>query len=218
MKSPNFDSRDGCAIDTLIVHYTGMKSKEEALARLCDAQAKVSAHYLIDEAGEITALVDEAERAWHAGVSLWQGESNLNQRSIGVELVNGGHEFGYTDFPKAQMEAFATLAQGICRRHPIPMARVLGHADVAPTRKQDPGEKFDWQWLASRRIGVWPATLIYCGAEKWPAEEGLKQFGYDTSDLPAAIMAFQRHFRPEQVTGEWDAQCQTILAALVGMV
>ena len=157
MLSPNQEPRPaGVAIDTLILHYTGMKTAKEALSRLCDPEAKVSAHYLVDEDGAVFLLVPEAKRAWHAGVSSWRGESNINDRSIGIELVNPGHEFGYRAFPEKQMAALIPLLRGILARHPIPQSRVLGHSDVAPGRKTDPGELFEWHRLAESGIGLWP--------------------------------------------------------------
>jgi len=156
--SPNHDERGGAPIDMLVLHYTGMREGRAALERMCDTVAKVSAHYMIEEDGTVYALVDEERRAWHAGVGSWRGHDEINSRSIGIELVNPGHEFGYRAFPLAQMEALAQLAPGILSRHPIPQRNVVGHADVAPTRKEDPGELFDWAWLAARGIGLWPAA------------------------------------------------------------
>jgi len=143
MPSPNFGPRRGGPVDMLILHYTGMNSAEDALARLCDPAAEVSAHYLIDQRGIIYRLVDEQCRAWHAGIACWAGETDINNRSIGIELVNPGHEFGYEPFPPRQMAALIALGQAIVERHPIPPWRVLGHSDVAPARKTDPGELFD---------------------------------------------------------------------------
>jgi len=154
--SPNHDERGDVAIDMLVLHYTGMASGAAALDRLCDPAAKVSAHYTIDEDGTVYAMVPEARRAWHAGVSWWGGDTNINTRSIGIELVNPGHEFGYRAFPDAQVAALTTLCHGILMRHPIPSARVLGHSDVAPARKDDPGELFPWERLAKLGIGLWP--------------------------------------------------------------
>ena len=157
--SPNHDARpDGARVDMLVLHYTGMRTAEEALARLCDAQAKVSAHYTIDRGGAVYVHVPEERRAWHAGVSYWAGERNVNARSIGIELVNPGHEFGYVPFTDDQIASFIDLACGIVERHAIPPRRVLGHSDVAPVRKSDPGELFPWARLAEFGIGVWPST------------------------------------------------------------
>ena len=140
----------------LVLHYTGMKTAKAALERLCDPAAKVSSHYTIDEDGTVYAHVPEARRAWHAGVSSWAGATDINARSIGIELVNPGHEYGYRDFPDAQIEALITLCQGILLRHPIPSARVLAHSDVAPARKEDPGERLSLGALARAGIGLWP--------------------------------------------------------------
>ncbi len=153
--SPNFGPRpDGIVIDMLVIHYTGMPSGAAALRRLCDPVAEVSAHYLIEEDGRLFRLVGEAERAWHAGVASWRGESNINDRSIGIELVNPGHDYGYRPFPAAQMAALIALAGDILTRHPILTRNVVGHSDVAPSRKQDPGELFDWHALAAAGIGA----------------------------------------------------------------
>ncbi|MDK9721919.1 MAG: N-acetylmuramoyl-L-alanine amidase [Rhodospirillales bacterium] len=245
--SPNFDARpQGQAVDMLVLHYTGMKTMDEALARLSDAEAKVSAHYLIDEDGAIHRLVAEDKRAWHAGVSSWRGYADINARSIGVELVNPGHEFGYRPFPEAQMAALILLAKGILARLAIPPRNVVAHADVAPSRKQDPGELFDWQRLAQAGIGVWPgrnslergqgprASLPASGSlapPARPAPEGhettsqaghmvsrLSHYGYDVSDADAAILAFQRHFRPARTDGIADAEGAGILDALLKLV
>ncbi len=220
--SPNFDARpDGQAIDFLLLHYTGMPSAEVALARLCDPEAKVSAHYVIDEDGQIFHLVPESRRAWHAGVSAWAGVRDINGRSIGIELVNPGHEFGYRPFPKSQMEALVDLANGILDRHPIPPQRVLGHSDVAPLRKQDPGELFDWKALADSGIGLWPDSAIGQGTVVHDATSLLRCYGYPLSPAPseverkAVVVAFQRHFRAADLSGVLDDECCQILTALV---
>ena len=214
--SPNFDSRgqddrDGAAIDMLVLHYTGMKTAEEALARLCDAAAKVSAHYTVDEDGTVYAHVPEDRRAWHAGVSFWAGTTGLNARSIGIELVNPGHDYGYRAFPEAQVAALIALCRGILSRHAIPAARVLAHSDVAPARKEDPGELFPWAQLAKAGIGLWPGSI-----ESSLGPEALSRYGYDPeAPLDKVITAFQRHFRPEKLDGRWDSECAGILAALL---
>jgi len=212
--SPNHDARPpGGVIDMLLLHYTGMPSAEAALSRLCDAAAKVSAHYLIDEDGAVFALVGEDRRAWHAGVSHWAGEEDINGCSIGIELVNPGHEFGYRAFSRAQMDALMELCRDILRRHPIPPHRVLGHADVAPARKQDPGELFDWAALAAAGVGLWPVRSQ--GNDLSAA--ALARFGYDVSGagLAACAMAFQRHWRPEQLDGAMDDECLGLLTGLL---
>ncbi len=215
--SPNFDSRAGQSVDMLVLHYTGMKSAEAALARMCDESAKVSAHYMVGTGGRISQLVDENERAWHAGVSYWRGKTNINQRSIGIEIVNTGHEFGYTPFPQTQMEAVADLCRDILKRHNIPACNIVGHSDIAPTRKQDPGELFDWQFLAEKGIGIFPNTINPSSVICHPSSS-LQEYGYDISDSTKAIIAFQRHFRPNNLSGIWDDECGNILAALLTMV
>ncbi|MGY8992341.1 MAG: N-acetylmuramoyl-L-alanine amidase, partial [Rhodospirillales bacterium] len=155
-ESPNFDDRPaGLPVDMLVLHYTGMKSASDALDRLCDPAAKVSAHYLVNMNGSVSALVDEEKRAWHAGVSFWRGHTDVNARSIGIELVNPGHEFGYVPFPEKQMAALIKLAKDILKRHAIEARNVVGHSDIAPRRKMDPGELFDWPRLAAAGIGLW---------------------------------------------------------------
>ena len=211
MPSPNFDTRGDAPIDMLVLHYTGMKSAKEALDRLCDPAAKVSAHYTIDEDGTVYVHVPEARRAWHAGAAHWAGASDINARSIGIELVNPGHEFGYREFPDTQIAALTTLCHSILMRHPIPSWRVLGHSDVAPARKEDPGELFPWQQLAKAGVGLWPqAVSSELGAE------ALARYGYDP-DAPQdkVIIAFQRHFRPKKLDGQWDSECAGLLASLL---
>jgi N-acetylmuramoyl-L-alanine amidase len=214
VSSPNHDSRPpGSAVDILVLHYTGMRNAEAALERLIDPAAEVSAHYLIDEDGETFRLVDEARRAWHAGVAAWRGNRDINARSIGIELVNPGHEFGYRDFPSAQIAALIALCAGILERHPIPRRNVVGHSDVAPTRKADPGEKFPWVTLAAAGIGLWPDRAV--DAESNGAAGLAARYGYDMSDPASAIAAFQRHFRPERIDGAADAETVARLARLV---
>ncbi len=216
--SPNHDERTpGVPVDILVLHYTGMRTADEALARLCDPHAKVSAHYTIGRDGRVFAHVPEDRRAWHAGVSYWAGQTNINARSIGIEIVNPGHEFGYIPFAEPQIAALMDLAQAILARHPIPPSRVLGHSDVAPARKMDPGELFPWAQLAEFGIGLWPGAGAKSGE---PAATALAQFGYGIhpyTDVPleAAVTAFQRHFRPTDVNGVWDGECAAALAALL---
>lgn len=183
-----------------MLHYTGMKTSEEALERLCDPEAKVSAHYLIEESGRTHALVPEERRAWHAGISEWGGDSDVNAMSIGIELANPGHEWGYRGFPDDQIDALIRLMGGIMERHAIPAGRVVGHSDIAPDRKEDPGEKFPWNQLAAEKLaaGPWsgetPLTI--------PSEEGatelLKRIGYgvDRFGVDPCVVAFQRRFCP----------------------
>jgi len=217
--SPNFDERgeDG-AIDMLVFHYTGMESAAVALARLSDKSTEVSAHYFIDEDGTVLQLVDERHRAWHAGVANWRGNSNINQRSIGIEIVNPGHEFGYRAFSDAQMTAVIGLSKDILGRHSIPARNIVGHSDVAPTRKTDPGELFDWQRLAGHGIGLWPEESGVLEMEKDVVAGHLKTIGYDLSDFPKTLRAFQRHYRGDRVTGRIDAGTARRLTGLAGMV
>ncbi len=224
LPSPNFDTRDGHAVDMLVLHYTGMKTAQEAITRLRDPQAKVSAHYVVDEDGSVYRLVEESERAWHAGKSAWRGNTNINQRSIGIEIVNPGHEFGYRDFPDAQMQSVISLCKEILSRHNIPARNVVAHSDIAPLRKEDPGERFDWELLARNGIGLWPQEAGFGSGDSGfktsslPAPESpilLQQYGYDTSDLPKAITAFQRHFCQKNLSGQWDAKCAALLKTLL---
>jgi N-acetylmuramoyl-L-alanine amidase len=216
--SPNHDARPvGTAIDMLVLHYTGMKTGGEALSRLCDPNAKVSAHYTIDRDGSIYAHVPEARRAWHAGLSFWAGETNVNGRSIGIELVNPGHEFGYEPFADAQIEALIDLAGAILKRHPVPASRVVGHSDVAPPRKTDPGELFPWAGLADYGIGLWPEHSAR--ALKIPVETALAEIGYGVPphvdwELKDTIAAFQRRFLPTTITGEADPETTRRIAAV----
>ena len=233
--SPNHDARPaGQAVDILVLHYTAMPDAAGALARLRDPAAKVSAHYLIAEDGAIYQMVSEARRAWHAGVSHWAGASDINARSIGIELANPGPGPNARPFAEPLMQALEWLAHGILSRHPIPPARVLGHSDVAPARKQDPGETFDWQRLASAGIGLWPAHVPALASRSLaPGDVGdavsalqaeLARFGYGMvatgvyDDATAEIItAFQRHWRPTHVSGIADDQTQDLLAALMAM-
>jgi N-acetylmuramoyl-L-alanine amidase len=219
--SPNHDERPaGAAIDILVLHYTGMRTAEEALARLCDPAARVSAHYTIDVDGTIYRHVPEQRRAFHAGISYWAGERNVNARSIGIELVNPGHEFGYVPFPDEQIAALVALAHDILGRHPIPAHRVVGHSDVAPNRKTDPGELFPWERLAEAGIGLFPTPL--CGTAHTAAQL-LSDFGYGIPPevdwpLEITISAFQRHFRPSRIDGIADSETLAHLEALLAVL
>ncbi len=216
--SPNYDERpDGVAIDMLVLHYTGMRSAEAALARLTDPMAKVSAHWLIDEDGAILSLVPEAMRAWHAGLSFWRGAAGVNDRSIGIELVNPGHEFGYRPFPERQMAALIELATDIIARHAIPARNIVGHADVAPRRKMDPGELFDWRRLANTGVGLWPEEADDCIPEPDLMRGLLGTIGYETEDMFATLKAFQRHFRPARVNGRLDFETVRLIRGLVDL-
>jgi N-acetylmuramoyl-L-alanine amidase len=224
-RSPNHDARpEGVPIDMLVLHYTGMKTTDEALARLCDPAAKVSAHYTVDTKGRVYAHVPEERRAWHAGASYWAGRSGVNACSIGIELVNPGHEFGYVPFTDDQIASLNELAHDILSRHPIPAHRVLGHSDVAPARKTDPGELFPWQHLAENCIGLWPVARSSQRGRRVTGERvfaaDLARFGYGVPpdvDVPleAVVAAFQRHFRPSCIDGVADDECAALLGALL---
>ena len=218
--SPNFDDR-GRDIDAVILHYTGMKSGREALTRLCDKQAKVSAHYLVEENGDIYHLVDETKRAWHAGVSSWKGAADINARSVGIEIVNPGHEWGYRDFPDAQIASVISLLKEIVSRHNITPAMVLGHSDVAPRRKEDPGEKFPWAKLADAGLAIAPYSGS--GDAKIAYEDALNalgEIGYDTppGDHASALLAFQRRFCPASLGQGFDGITKAALLCVIGQV
>lgn len=216
--SPNHDDRPaGQIIDMLVLHYTGMQCGESALERLCDPASRVSAHYVIMEDGTVYCLVPETLRAWHSGISSWRGHTAINARSIGIELVNPGHDYGYRPFPARQMRALLLLAQGILSRHPIPPRNVVGHSDVAPSRKEDPGEYFDWPLLARHGIGLWP----FDGTEdEHPApsperaEELMSAIGYGVALPFDSLIAFQRRFRPWKIDGFPDVQSMRRLQAV----
>ena len=220
--SPNHDARhDG--VDVLILHYTGMKTAQDAIDRLCDPAARVSSHYVVDEDGTTYRLVPEERRAWHAGISYWRGRTGLNDVSIGIEIVNPGHEWGYRPFPAAQMRSVITLSQAILTRHPIPARNVVAHSDVAPNRKQDPGELFPWRDLAAAGVGIWPGVdAPGTGPGAWDdarTRTALGTVGFDTGmALPLLLTAFQRHWRPEAVTGLADTGTISRLQRLLGML
>ncbi|MBA3055454.1 MAG: N-acetylmuramoyl-L-alanine amidase [Sphingomonadales bacterium] len=214
--SPNCNERK-LPVSMVVLHYTGMRTANDALERMCNPAAEVSAHYMIDEDGTVIALVDEDKRAWHAGRSYWRGTTDVNSASIGIELVNPGHEFGYRLYPREQIEALLPLLADIVRRHDIPRANVVGHSDVAPARKQDPGELFPWEVLAEHRLALsvpkLSMRLIYDNPGAFYL--ALERFGYDISDGRAAVRAFQRRFRPKRVDGEIDGQCGALLFELL---
>lgn len=230
--SPNFNDRK-YAVDMLVLHYTGMETGEAALDRMCDPSAEVSAHYMVWEDGRVVQLVDETKRAWHAGVSSWQGDDDLNSRSIGIEIVNGGHDFRLGDgslpsYPEAQIKALIELCTGILSRHNIPQNRIVGHSDIAPARKGDPGEHFPWAGLAQNGIGIWPEPQVVEGGtlmrgygllpgDTGPPvrrmQESLLSLGYAieiTSKFDQhtrhAVRAFQRRWCTERVDGHADIQ------------
>ena len=232
--SPNFNARHGLP-DMLVLHYTGMKSGEAALARLRDPASEVSAHYLVEEDGRIFALVPEERRAWHAGRGVWQGESDINAASIGIEIVNPGHEFGYRAFPEAQVEAVIALTADIRSRWSITDARIIAHSDLAPERKEDPGELFPWKRLAQAGHGLWfePAQerIAALGGFLQVGDEGigvvvlragLHRLGYGLmpgstydDETATTVKAFQRHWRQSRVDGVADGETRATLMGVL---
>ncbi|MET0156129.1 MAG: N-acetylmuramoyl-L-alanine amidase [Rickettsiales bacterium] len=233
--SPNVSDRPaGCAIDTIVLHYTGMKTAQDALDRLCASRYEVSAHYLADENGDVYALAPEYKKAWHAGISSWRGKSDVNENSVGIEIVNPGHEFGYRPFPDAQIASVIALCRDVMRRHAVPARNVVGHSDVAPNRKQDPGELFPWKTLAEEGVGEWPSAL-----NRFPKENGilffpyssdpgvrdmqrrLREYGYFiradgvyAKKTEAVVRAFKRRFVPHALSVTWDEHSEYALSAL----
>jgi N-acetylmuramoyl-L-alanine amidase len=232
--SPNHDER-AAPVDMILLHYTGMVSTPAAEARLCDPVAKVSSHYLVYEDGAVVQLVPESRRAWHAGASSWCGVTDINSCSIGIEIANPGHDFDYPDFPRSQIDAVIALCGDIIARHKIAPQRLLAHSDVAPARKNDPGEKFPWDRLSAAGVGLWiEPSEIHAGPELDPGDRGdailhlqglLKKFGYgiavtgnyDTATTEV-VTAFQRHFRANRVDGYVDHSTTETLKRLLMLI
>jgi N-acetylmuramoyl-L-alanine amidase len=231
--SPNHGERNnGRSPDMILLHYTGMPDAEGAIKRLCSPGTEVSAHYIVLEDGRIVQCVPEERRAWHAGIASWAGEEDINSCSIGIEIVNRGHDWGYPEFPLRQIAAAITLCRGIMLRRNVPPHRVLGHSDVAPSRKKDPGEKFPWHSLANSGVGHWvqpapivPGDVLRLGTISEKVRDlqlALAKYGYGVStsgqyDGPTmdVVTAFQRHFRPERVDGIADPSTQATLRSLL---
>jgi N-acetylmuramoyl-L-alanine amidase len=227
--SPNFNAR-ALGVRHAVVHYTGMKSRDEALQRLCDPAAQVSAHYLIDQEGTVFRLVPEEQRAWHAGVSYWRGVRDINSASIGIELCNPGHDWGYRAFPPAQLAALDALLGGIFARHALLPEALVGHSDIAPSRKIDPGELFPWRDFATRGFGLWPedAPPLPGHADLTGALRRLSEIGYAVPTTPEegsdilnpnsattdVIKAFQRRYLPDQIDGHLDNLTAARIAAV----
>ncbi|MEO1169270.1 MAG: N-acetylmuramoyl-L-alanine amidase [Pseudomonadota bacterium] len=214
--SPNFNDRE-LPVSMLVMHYTGMIDGASAIRRLTSADSGVSSHYVVNEDGTVLRLVDEGKRAWHAGASYWRGITDVNSASIGIEIVNPGHEFGYRPFPPDQIAAVVRLTHEIRKRHDIPRANVVGHSDVAPARKQDPGELFPWDKLA--RLGHALARPENARMDPGWSDSAflmaLERFGYAIEDKLAAVVAFQRRFRSELIDGTIDGQSRAILFRLL---
>jgi N-acetylmuramoyl-L-alanine amidase len=230
--SPNHGERAaGKAVDMILLHYTGMEADERALKWLCDPESGVSSHYFVFEDGRIARLVDEDRRAWHAGKSYWSGEEDINSRSIGIEIANPGHEFGYRPFPDVQVDAVIALCTDVLTRHAVPAERILAHSDVAPMRKEDPGELFPWETLYRADIGLWvrpeplaDGPVLQRGDSGAPVADLRTRFaawGYGVAagsqydaETEAVARAFQRHFRPARVDGVADVSTLATLARL----
>ncbi len=234
--SPNFNERLH-PVDMLVLHYTGMKDGPSALARMRQPESQVSAHYMVEEDGRVVALVAEDKRAWQAGRSWWRGDEDLNSRSIGIEIVNGGHDFGLPPYPEGQIAAVIELCQGILARWPIPQARIVAHSDIAPDRKEDPGEHFPWKQLADAGVGLWPAEKP--PVEPWMTHgaaigdagitvdglrEALAEIGYKVEragpfdeSLAAVVRAFQRRWRPLRVAGLGDVETVALAHAVAAL-
>ncbi len=231
--SANHGERREGPVDILLLHYTGMPDADQALAWLCNPQSKVSAHYFISEDGRVLSLVPEERRAWHAGQARWGDATDINSRSIGIEIANPGHDGGLPDYPEAQIEALTALSRGIVERHPIPAHRVLAHSDVAPGRKRDPGERFPWARLAAAGVGHWVEPEAVgeghgelrfgdSGAQVDTLQQMLALYGYSIDVTGAferrtadAVAAFQRHFRPARVDGVADRSTIATLRKLL---
>ena len=228
--SPNYDDRES-SINIVVIHYTGMKSFEEALGHLCDSSSKVSSHYLINSNGDVYLLVDEDKRAWHAGVSFWSGDDDVNSSSIGIELVNPGHEFGYESFSESQMTSLEVLIKSLIRSYNIPLYNIVGHSDIAPLRKKDPGELFNWKRLADKNLSIWPEKLsinsfksINFGDKNesvLQVQEFLSEIGYKITkdgffnqETKLVISAFQRRFRSHKVDGLLDSETGVMVQSI----
>ncbi len=213
--SPNFDTR-AAPVTIIVLHYTGMQSAAAAIERLADPAARVSAHWVVAEDGQVVRMVDEANRAWHAGKSWWRGVTDVNSASVGIEIVNPGHEFGYRPFPDEQMASVETLVAAAMARFGVAPGNVVGHSDVAPARKDDPGELFDWPRLAARGLAT---PIPTAGFDPNWTDAGtlaaLHRYGYDVTEPKAAVVAFQRRFRPANIGGVIDAETRTILRGLL---
>ncbi|WP_417483552.1 N-acetylmuramoyl-L-alanine amidase [Maricaulis sp.] len=211
--SPNFNARK-LPVTLIVLHYTGMENGPAALERMCDPAAQVSAHYMVETDGRLFQLVDEDERAWHAGVGIWRGERDINSASIGIEIVNGGHDYGLPDFPGVQIARVIALVRDIMARRGIGPGEVIGHSDIAPGRKQDPGEKFPWGALAAAGCARTVVPAAQAGADP-QAQLGAIGYGLEAG-LPAVVEAFQRRWRPARVDGVIDDETARLIAAVAG--
>ena len=213
--SPNFDKKKRLNknITTIIIHYTGMQSERESFKRLISPGSKVSCHYLINRSGKIFKMVKEENIAWHAGKSMWRNYKNLNKNSIGIELVNKGHRYGYQHFTKIQIKKLIELCKYLKRKYAIKKKNFLGHSDIAPLRKIDPGEKFPWKYLSSKGLGIYPNKIIIKNKFQKPQSKNffknLHTIGYrylKTNFKKKIIKNFQRRYRPQKVNGILDQE------------
>lgn len=228
--SPNFNERK-LPLSILVLHYTGMESGQAAIDRLRDPKAEVSAHYVVEEDGRVFGLVDENKRAWHAGRGEWAGVTDVNSASIGIEIVNGGHDYGLPYFPDVQIDSVIALCSAIVDRHAIKPVNVIGHSDLAPGRKTDPGEKFPWAKLAQAGLGLWPDPQapdrrnLFASGDRdrgvAAAQRGLAMIGYGVSvtgvfdDMTVdCVTAFQRRFRPDHIDGQIDVETVSLISAI----
>ena len=225
--SPNFDAkkRSYKSIKFLVIHYTGMQSERESIKRLCNPKSKVSSHYFIDQNGKIYRLVEDNRIAWHAGKSCWGKYKNLNKNSIGIEMINKGHQFGYTNFKKKQLSNLIKICQNLIKKYRIKRQNIIGHSDIAPLRKLDPGEKFPWKRLGNNKIGIWHnleekylikfRKVKISNKSKLEFINKLKKIGYcfninKKGSFLKIIKAFQRHYRKELINGIVDKECLII--------
>lgn len=232
--SPNFNDR-ALPVSILVLHYTGMETGDAAIDRLCDPEAQVSAHYVLREDGSILSLVDEDKRAWHAGISEWNGITDVNSASVGIEIVNGGHDFGLPGFPDAQINALIPLCKRIIATHQIAPRNIVGHSDIAPDRKEDPGEKFPWAGLAAAGIGLWPGDgnedrriLFKLGDRDRGItllQQALAGIGYGVTldgvmseAMVSVVKAVQRRYRPQQIDGIVDMETFDLVARLARLI
>jgi len=231
--SPNYNDKKRAknSIKTIVIHYTGMQSERESIARLCNSKSKVSSHFIINQSGKVYRLIQDNQIAWHAGKSCWRNYKNLNKNSIGIELVNKGHQFGYTNFRKKQISSLIKICKSLIKKYKINKKNIIGHSDIAPLRKNDPGEKFPWKKLAKNKIGIWhsckPNILrkyrkikISKKKDKIKFIKNLKKVGYCFSAtkkifLTKTFKAFQRHHRQELIDGCLDKECLKIAENLV---
>jgi len=219
LETPNFNDRKTNVIDMIVLHYTGTESLNDAITRLCRKKYEVSAHYLVACNGDIYQMVAEEYRAWHAGVSYWRGETDINSRSIGIEIDNKGHDYGYNDYPDIQIASVVGLCKNLIEKYGIFPLNIVGHSDIAPTRKKDPGEKFPWHLLAMNGIGIYPeiATEVVI-PDDFDYIKALNAIGYDISDVDATVTAFKRRYVQDDVTAEMTSVTKQKIFALYQIV